>query len=370
VTTLEQFSTEIFFEIFDYFTANEICKSFYRLNNRFKQLVSNAPNIHLDLTQTKTKLFQTFQQIFCEQNIVSLALLYENVHLLEIYSSSSSGNRLQSITMHDVTLREFEIRIPALLNAFKHQLQSLKIRFSDMKNVRTGERAAQSFGYLLTELPLLKHLTLEYSKGIDPITYMPATIVNNTIVSLTICLSEAHHLISLLYRFQNLKRFTLYNKFSVSCQKKALAPQDVRDYRNQIREKTSMEYPATLRHVNVYGHWLALGSVQTLLQFITPQTLFTLSFVCERSLVKIPIPRRQPPFLDGMQWHDLLKTFLPPTIKRFHIEYEDGDDTMSRTNPAQVKKEFIQYYGANLLRELIFSYNKDTKLISFDINFI
>ncbi|CAF4458605.1 unnamed protein product [Rotaria sp. Silwood2] len=94
-----------------------------------------------------------------------------------------------------------------------------------MKCGQPGDRAAESFGYLLTELPLLKNLSLEYSKGIDAITYMPSTTVNNTIVSLTIWLLEAKRLMPLLYRFQRLKALTLYSETTEFCTKMALPPQ-------------------------------------------------------------------------------------------------------------------------------------------------
>lgn len=275
--------------------------------------------------------------------------------------------RLQSIALYQVPLSAFENDIPTLLNAFQHQLRDLHIVFSNMKFTGSGERAGQSFVYLLTELPFLTNLQLEYSKGIDLITYMPSTIVNNTIRSLTIKIREVERLIPLLYRFQKLKVLTLYSfRFH---EKKALPEDNIRYYRDQISEKTSMEYPAKLRHLILHTS-ASLETVKELLPLITAPTLFTLSFVHERAPVKSPILRRKPPFLDGTQWHDMLKNFLPSTIKKVHIEYNDVDDTMSRTNPERVKKEFIQYYGKNLLREVFFTYDKDIKLMSFDVHFI
>jgi hypothetical protein len=111
--------------------------------------------------------------------------------------------------------------------------------------------------------------------------------------------------------------------------------------------------------------------MENLLKCIVPKTLLTLSFYgCERASVKRPIPRRKPPFLDGIQWHDLIKEYLPSTMKRFYIDYIDVDNTMSLTNPARVKKEFMEYNGSNISSELSFSYDKDTKLMSFDLTFI
>ncbi|CAF2783902.1 unnamed protein product [Rotaria sp. Silwood2] len=122
-----------------------------------------------------------------------------------------------------------------------------------------GERAAQSFGYILTEMPLLKYLTLQHSQGIDPITYIPSTVVNDTIVSLTIWLFNVQHLIPFLYRFQKLSMLTMcmYDNAGIPM-KRAVPPQNIQYYRSQLREKTSMEYPATLRHIKVYQYPLVV----------------------------------------------------------------------------------------------------------------
>jgi hypothetical protein len=124
--------------------------------------------------------------------------------------NSTDVRRLKTISFLAIPVCAFEIRIPGILSIFKHQLNSLKIGFSDMQYTETGVYAAQSFGYLLTELPLLKHLTLEYPSGIDQITFMPSDFVNNTIISLTISLENLNRLIPLLYRFEKLKMLTIH----------------------------------------------------------------------------------------------------------------------------------------------------------------
>ncbi|CAF1049013.1 unnamed protein product [Rotaria sp. Silwood1] len=235
---------------------------------------------------------------------------------------------------------------------------------------RPGDRAAQSFGYLLTEIQSLKKLELECSHGIDVITYMPSNIVNDTIINLTIWLFDIKRLIPLLYRFQKLSMLTIYMPEDlIRPMKRAAPPQDVEYYRSRIGEKTSMAYPVRLHHIKVYHYPLVLlEKFEKLIQITTSKTLLTLSlFTCARLPVKTPIPRRQPPFLDSTQWHDILRKYLPSTMKRFYIEYEDVDDTMSRTNSTRVKKEFKQHGGSNLSWEISFTYNENTKYMSFDL---
>ncbi|CAF1294476.1 unnamed protein product [Didymodactylos carnosus] len=247
---------------------------------------------------------------------------------------------------------------------------SLKIGFSDTAYTGVGVRAAQSFAYLLTELPLLKYLTLEYSEGIDPITYIPSTVVNNTIVSLTIWIHDIKRVIPLLYRFQKLKVFTIHHHSS-DRKRKGMRRDDIENYRSQLREKASIEYPITLRHVNVHKYEMTLEKVEQLLKLVIPPNLLALRlFASKRPAVRNQMPMRKPPFLDGVQWHDLLRKYLPSTMKRFYIEYEDIDDTMPRTNLARIKKEFIKHTGPTLSWEVSCSYDKDTKLMSFDLTFI
>ncbi|CAF4599398.1 unnamed protein product, partial [Rotaria magnacalcarata] len=333
----EHLSNEIIFDIFDYLMGNEICKSFYGLNSRFSQLVCNTPNVHLDLSRTKTKFFQTFQQIFCEENVTSVELFYDNISILESFMTPLRRKRFKSISLLDLPVQEFENQIPAILNNFKDDLISFKIRFSDMECTTPGERAALSFAYLLTEMPSLKYLTLEHSKGIDPITYMHSNVINNTIINLTISLFDIKRLIPLLYRFQKLNSLTMdVHKNEGFGGKRALPPEAVRYYKSLINEKTSMEYPAGLRHVKVYQYPLTeVETIERLLQFTTSNNLLTYSlFACERPLVKIPVSRRQPPFLDGKQYYDLVRKYLPTTLKRFHVEY-NVDGATSRTKIAQ-----------------------------------
>ena len=369
--TFEYLSNEIIFDIFDYLTGNEICKSFYGLNSRFSQLVCNTPNVHLDLSRTKTTFFQTFQQIFCEENVTSVELFYDNVSILESFMTPLRRKRFKSISLLDLPVHEFENQIPAILNNFKDHLISFKIRFSDMICTEPGERAALSFAYLLAEMPSLKYLTLEHSRGIDPITYMHSNVINNTIINLTISLFDIKRLIPLLYRFQKLNSFTMdVHKNEGFRGKLALPPEAVRYYKSLINEKTSMEYPAGLRHVKVYQYPLtAVETIERLLQFTTSNNLLTYSlFACERPPVKIPIPRRQPPFLDGAQWHDLVRKYLPTTVKRFYVEY-NVDGATSSTTIAQVKKDFMKYNGSNLSCKFCFLYDKEYKRMSFDLTF-
>jgi hypothetical protein len=119
-----------------------------------------------------------------------------------------------------------------------------------MRYTGTGVYAARSFGYLLTELPLLKYLTLEYSGGIDSITYMPSTFINNTIVNLNISLMDQKRLIPLLYRFEKLKVLTLHHTKTLG--KRAAPPDATVFYRNQLQEKISIDYLIKVRHINLY----------------------------------------------------------------------------------------------------------------------
>ncbi|CAF4268305.1 unnamed protein product, partial [Rotaria sordida] len=88
----------------------------------------------------------------------------------------------------------------------------------------TAAQTVQSFEYLLTQLPLLKYFALSGYSDINQITYLNSTIINNTVVSLTISITDYMRWISLLYRFGKLKVLTV--NFRFENQKKRVASRD------------------------------------------------------------------------------------------------------------------------------------------------
>ena len=99
---------------------------FFGLNRRIDQLVHSTPNVHLDLTHTRTKFYRHFQQIFSEVNIVSVALFGFDVESLKRLSGTTSGKRLKSISLIDVPVHIFENRLLNILANFKDQLISFE----------------------------------------------------------------------------------------------------------------------------------------------------------------------------------------------------------------------------------------------------
>ncbi|CAF3254762.1 unnamed protein product [Rotaria sp. Silwood2] len=370
IITFEQLSPEIIYEIFDYLTGNEIYISFFGLNKHINELVRHTPSLHLDLSQTTTKFYRSFQKIFCEKNIVSVIVGSDDIYLLKRLSSSTDRRRLKSISMLDLSLHIFQTRIPETLNNFKNELVSLKIQLMNIRSHGTAAETAQSFQYILTQLPLLKYLTLDGYNDINEITYLDSSIINNTVVRLTISIIDRVRWVSLLHRFAKLIVFTV--DFRFENQRKRVAPRDSNSYFvSQIHEQLSIDQPFRLRHVKIYQYNMILENFEELFRLMISPTLLTLSFFnCLRPFTRFPLPKRQPPFLDGTQWHDLMKKYLLPTMKRFYIEYEDVDNTMSMTNLVQVTKQFMKYSGPNLLWEVKCSYDQKTKFLSFDFIFV
>ena len=369
-TTLEQLSSEIFFEVFDYLTGNEIYVSFFGLNSKIDQLVYNTPNVHLDLSQTRTRFYHRFQRIFCQKNIVSVVRSSYDVDSLERLLSPAGGKRLKSVSLLDVPLYTSQNRLPTILGNFKNQLISLKIDFSSSRSFDGENQIQQSFAYLLTELPLLKHLSLSGFDNMNSVGYMDSTIINNSVISLTLSVGDYGRWVPLLYRLQKLKSLTVH--FVFQNQKKRVASRDSTSYYGcQIQDIMTAQHRFSLRRVDIYQFNMILENFERLFQwFVSPNLLVLKLFDCQRPFTRFPIPKRKSPFLDGKEWHDLTKKYLPSTMKRFYVEYEDVDNTMSMTNLARVKNDFIKYSGENLLWQVTCSFDQKTKLLSFDFNFI
>lgn len=82
------------------------------------------------------------------------------------------------------------------------------------------------------------------------------------------------------------------------------------------------------------------------------------------------MPKRLISSLNGKQVREVINRSLPSTIKRFHIEYEDIDDTMSIPNLERLKKEFEKCIRLTRSWTIDCSYKQDKKLVSFDFFFL
>jgi hypothetical protein len=199
---------------------------------------------------------------------------------------------------------------------------------------------------------------------------MDPTIINNTVISLTLSVSNYGHWLPLLHRLPKLKSLTVH--FIFRNEKKRVAPRDSTSYFGcQIQDNISADHRFSLRHVRIYGFNMILENFEHLFHLFSSSNLLTLSlFNCQRPFTRFPLPKRKPPFLDGTEWHDLTKNYLPSTMKRFYVQYEDVDNIMSMTNLIRVKNDFIKYSGENVPWQITCSYDQKTKLLSFDFNFI
>ena len=368
-TTFEQLPTEIFFEFLDYLTGNQIYKSFFALNQRFKELVHNTPNVHLDLSTMKTKLFRSFPRIFRMENLVSIVLASSKINLLETLFQSTSRTKIRSLTLLNIPLRMFETRLPELLSHYRHQLIKLEIHFSDMKYAGTGAKAGQSFGYLLTDFPLLKHLNLEYPGGIDCITYMASSIINNTIVHLDISLYDLKRLIPLLHRFGKLKFLSIH--YNCILTKRAMPSDPILTYRSQLGEKIFVDYPIKICHLHFYTNRSILENLEQLFQILQPSNLLTFKLITTKpSVQRTSINRRQILSLDGKQVCHFIERYLPSTIKQFSLQYEDIDESLSMITIERIRKELRTLNRLSHPDSVLSSFDNDQKHLFFNLFFL
>ncbi|CAF4793324.1 unnamed protein product, partial [Rotaria sp. Silwood2] len=75
ITSIENLSNEIFYEIFDYFDGGEIVKKFSKLNSRFEQL------LHSSLILIKTQFYLFYYEEIMNKD-----------HELEIFSNKLCSN--------------------------------------------------------------------------------------------------------------------------------------------------------------------------------------------------------------------------------------------------------------------------------------
>ncbi|CAF1330314.1 unnamed protein product [Rotaria magnacalcarata] len=82
ITTLEDLSAELFFELFDFFHFTELSNTFAHLNQRIDAYLAQSPNIYLDLLSTKHKLVTKFNdhQLQCVKSLKLMIFKEEKQH--------------------------------------------------------------------------------------------------------------------------------------------------------------------------------------------------------------------------------------------------------------------------------------------------
>ncbi|CAF1399140.1 unnamed protein product [Adineta steineri] len=166
ITTIEHFSNEIFYEIFEYYNAYVIFNGFSNLNNRFQLLLNSS--------STRLKLDDNYLE--------SKELLYDLRHqIISIHSFGEYTTKIMSTIKSNLSLfQSFQSLIlysvkPDILSSLIHQLSSLPTFYSLTIDVGTEEQDHANIYQSIFNLPKLKYLkyrTCDYG-DIDIVISLP-----------------------------------------------------------------------------------------------------------------------------------------------------------------------------------------------------
>ncbi|CAF1276977.1 unnamed protein product [Adineta steineri] len=103
ISSLENLSNDLFYEIYDYLEGLDICVAFSNLNARFQKLLTCSTNrykIILDYSTTKELFWNYSKKI--KQQIYSISFQSPKSSINEFFSIDYSYNNLQSIFIEDI----------------------------------------------------------------------------------------------------------------------------------------------------------------------------------------------------------------------------------------------------------------------------
>ncbi|CAF4004725.1 unnamed protein product [Adineta steineri] len=157
ITTIEHFSNEIFYEIFEYFDAYVIFNGFSNLNNRF-QLLLNSSLTRLKLDddrfQPKELFLNNYKEVlhYHHHQIISIHSYGENTaKIISIIKSNLSlFQSLQSLNLYPIKSN--------ILSSLIHQLASLPNLYSLAIDLWAKEQNHTNIYQLMFNLPKLKYL--------------------------------------------------------------------------------------------------------------------------------------------------------------------------------------------------------------------
>jgi hypothetical protein len=119
ITCIENFSNEIFYEIFDYLDGCEIYDAFLNLNHRFKQLINSSSlqlKVNFDLPSDRPyeNIYKHLLNFNQHQILsINLSTINDDIIIFTTCSINSLFDRLESLTIHTM---EPELVISLLVN--------------------------------------------------------------------------------------------------------------------------------------------------------------------------------------------------------------------------------------------------------------
>jgi hypothetical protein len=294
LTSIENFSNELFYEIFEYLDGLDIYLAFSNLNSRFEQLVTSSSirfKINLDYETSKEIFLTNYNQIKQQIYSINFQLPININQLLPSFTIDSSFNRLESIVIEDI--------LPDKLILFLSHLADLPRLFSlNIKTIHIIEDLNNIY-QLIFALPTLKYNKL-YLYGNECSISIPMN--NNKQLSTIEYLDIAHW-----YTFDELSALISYTP-----QLRRLSLSHI----NQDDSNTETMLPVTLNNLTYF-------SMHTNNINFDEFEMFIENIYSKLKVLRVSFSYKDITLLHANRWEQLISRYFPQ-LEKFSLRYREG----------------------------------------------
>jgi len=302
ITSIKNFSNELFDEIFDYLDGYHIYRAFSNLNHRFQRLV-NDPCLLLKIKHCSSKpgkiFLNNWKQMMClnRQQIYSIDFCMSS-YIKKFFSSSflidSSLNHLESIVFGELNS---EILVSVLI-----KLTSLPRLFSLTMHMPDGLENPNEIYRLLFNLPMLKYY--KFTRG-DPYLSVSLPLATNEQISSIEHLDIEHYF--------NLNELSIITSYTPQLRHlRFMHELDGDQNLNGIIPSMTL---SNLTYLSIYESNLTFDTFQIFIRKICSK-LKTLCVITQSQDIN---------YLDANRWEYFILKYLPQ-LKNFRLEYDERID--------------------------------------------
>ncbi|CAF3308809.1 unnamed protein product [Rotaria sp. Silwood2] len=303
ITVIEDFSNEIFYEIFEYLDGFEIYKTFSNLNHRFKQLFNHSSflfNLDLFCSKLIDLNMNIYQQLLLnnKHQILScrICLPIKKCELFSSLSIDSSFNHLESIVINVLS--------PTILITLLTSLSSLPRLFSLTIDTEWTSTDLSEVYRLILALPKLKYANISADSSINSILLPIATdeqisTIEYLIINHDCTFNELCILLSYTPKLYRLNLMTLTENYS-------------------HHEIIFSFICPNLTYLSIEMSYIRFDEFE----------MFIIETECNLKVLRINTFSEDRDYLDSDQWERLICNYLIE-LKEFYLEYRQPIDPES-----------------------------------------
>ncbi|CAF4200205.1 unnamed protein product, partial [Rotaria sordida] len=310
ITSIENLSNELFYEIFDYLDGNEIYQAFSNLNHRFQQFLdSSSFPLKIKINSSSYKSYMNIYQQLLFNNkhrIISLhlSLPLQNNEFFLSHFIDSSFNYLESLVLFNISL--------FILLSLLTNLTCLPRLFSLTTDTQWILDDLTEVYRLIFLLPKLKYMKCS-TRGTVTFMSLPIakkeqlTSIEYLVINHSCTFKQVSTIISYTPELCHLNLMKSYDKY----------------FNNEM-----------LLPMNLFR--LTYLSIKMCNVMLNKLKLFITETGCNLKVLRVIIRSYERDCLDADRWQELITNYLP-NLEEFYLQYHekvDSETAMSYTLPS------------------------------------